>query len=233
MTHASARPRPELSRERILHAALELIDRKGLAALNMRDLGVALEASTMSVYRHFRSKAELLGAVVDRIVEAFAPPRMKGGWQDQAIAISLRVRRAMIAHPELADLIGRELRRSPTSLRVNTAIIERLGAAGVPATLLPETYWAISCYTTGYALLEAQTYRHRRRSSRKASPADRVRKLAGLLDVVEGVPPDTLRGAAVVLARPLDEKQFLFGLECLIRGLEGKFEAAEPAHAEA
>jgi hypothetical protein len=120
-------------------------------------------------------------------------------------------------------------------LRVNTAIIERLGAAGVPATLLAETYWAISCYTTGYALLEAQTYRHRRGASRKASPADRVRKLAGLLDIVEGVPPDTLHGAAVVLARPLDEKQFLFGLECLIRGLENRFEAIrpEPAHAEA
>src|ERR1700726_346888 len=126
MKQASTRLRAELSRDRIIEAALELIDHKGLAALNMRSLGLAVGASTMSVYRYFRDKSELLDAVVDHIVEGFAPPPAAGDWRDQARAMSLRVRAAMLAHPELADMFGRELRRSPTSLRVNTAIIERL-----------------------------------------------------------------------------------------------------------
>jgi AcrR family transcriptional regulator len=226
MKTATAGPRAELSQTRILHAALDLIDRCGLAALNMRDLGVALDASTMGVYRHFRNKAKLLDAVVDHIVQDFAPPSIEGGWQDQAIAMALRVRGAMIAHPELADLIGRELRRSPTSLRVNTTIIERLGAAGVPTALLPDTFWALSSYTTGYALLEAQTYRRRGKGARRSTPRQRYRKLATLLEVVEGVSAEASHDAATVLARPLDEKQFLFGLECLIRGLETKFGTA-------
>jgi hypothetical protein len=152
---------------------------------------------------------------------------MQGSWQAQAKALSLGVRTAMLAHPDLADLIGREFRRSPTSLRVNTEIIERLRASGVPLSLLPDTYWAISSYTTGYALLEAQTYRHRRRSDPRTPGPERVRKAAALLRSVDGVSPDALHDAAVVLSRPLDDVQFLFGLDCLIRGLEDRFAAVQ------
>jgi AcrR family transcriptional regulator len=228
-----ARPRAELSRERILGAALELIDANGLRALNMRDLGLALGASTMGVYRHFRNKSELLDAVVDYVTEGFAPTPIEGSWQTQAKALSLNVRASMLAHPDLADLIGREFRRSPTSLRVNTQIIERLRVSGVPSQLLPHTYWAISSYTTGYALLEAQTFRHRRRSDPMSSGPDRVRKAATLLRSVEGASPGALQEAARVLSRPLDDAQFLFGLECLIRGLEDKFADVDGAQTDA
>ena len=223
------RERVDLSRERILHAALALIDAKGLTKLNMRDLGRALGASTMGVYRHFRNKSDLIDAVVDHVVEGFAPPSTQGGWQDRLTAISLNVRSAMLKHPELADLIGRELRRSPTSLRINAEIIQRLQVAGVPTDLLADTYWALSSYTTGYALLEAQTYRHRRNERKPSSPGERVRKLAAMLEAVEDIPKTGSREVAAVLARPLDDAQFRFGLECLIRGLADKFEAAARA----
>jgi AcrR family transcriptional regulator len=235
MTNASAPARVELSGDKIIDAALELIDAHGLGALNMRRLGVAVGASTMSVYRHFRDKSDLLDAVVDHIVEDFAPPPGAGGWREQARAMCLRVRGAMLAHPELAELIGRELRRSPASLRVNTAIIARLKSAGVPMALLPDTYWALSSYTTGYTLLEAQTHRHQVDRARRTSGPERVGKLARLLERVDGISRQAAGDAAVVLARPLDETQFLFGLECLIRGLADRFESAcaQAPHAEA
>jgi len=220
------RARPELSRDRILSTALELIDAQGLNTLNMRDLGRALGASTMSVYRHFRNKSDLLDAVVDHVVEGFAPPRMEGSWQAQARVLSLRVRAAMLTHPELADLIGREFRRSPTSLRVNAAIIERLRQAGVPRALLPDTYWAISSYTSGYALLEAQSRRRRGGPAGPDAEAGRVKKLAAMLDEVEGLDPEVSQAAAVVLSRPLDDRQFLFGLDCLIAGIEDRIRQA-------
>jgi AcrR family transcriptional regulator len=220
----------ELSRTRILAAALELIDANGLTALNMRELGRALSASTMSVYRHFRNKSDLIDAVVDYVVESFAPPPAKGRWQDQIRAMCVNVRAVMLSHPELADILGRELRRSPTSLQVNAEIIQRLRSAGVPAALLADTYWALSSYTTGYALLEAQAHRHRRNEGKQSSAGERVRKLARMLKIVEDLSDAASREAAVVLARPLDEVQFLFGLECLIGGLADKFQAIGAAH---
>jgi hypothetical protein len=44
---------------------------------------------------------------------------------------------------------------------------------------------------------------------------------------VDGVSPNALRDAAIVLSRPLDDAQFLFGLDCLIRGLEDRFAAVQ------
>jgi AcrR family transcriptional regulator len=215
-----------LSRQKILRAALTLIDTTGLDNFNMRELGIALNASPMSVYRHFRNKSELIDAVVDWVVAGFAAAKTPGGWQAQARAITIRVRAAMMAHPELAFLIGHELRRSPVSLRVNIDIITRLHAAGVPQRLLAETYWLLSSYTTGYTLLEAQSYRHRGRKVR--SQGQRVRKLTAMLRAVDGVSENERHEAAGVLARPLDDRQFLFGLECLIRGLEDRIGKVRP-----
>jgi len=223
------RQRPELSREGIVAAALALIDANGLAALNMRDLGIALGASTMGVYRHFTSKTALLDAVVDNVIEGFVPAPAKGRWQAQARSLSLTVRGAMLAHPHLADLIGREFRRSPISLRVNTEIIERLRTTGVPPALLPDVYWTISSYTTGYALLEAQSLTRRKAGRGKLSRADRVKKVTALLREVDDIPAQAVRTVADVLSRPLDDAQFIFGLDCIIAGIEQRIAAHKDA----
>lgn len=220
--------RPDLSRGLILSKAVSLIDERGLDALNMRDLGVALGAATMSVYRHFRNKAELLDAVMDALAEGFAPAGVQEDWRSEARVLSRNVRRTMLAHPDLADLIGREFRRSSVSLRVNIQIIERLRAGGVPDRFLAHAYWALSSYTTGFALLEAQALRRRRRSGAggTAASAERRGKIARLIADVDGVSTKARDMAAEVLARPLDDGQFEFGLDCIIRGLGEVFTAS-------
>jgi len=231
---AKPKPRPDLSRGLILETALALIDARGLEALKMRDLGAALGAATMSVYRHFRNKAELLEAVMDHIVEGFAPVGPQGDWRAEAQSLSRNVRRAMLAHPEFADLIGREFRRSRTSLRVNVDIIERLRAGGVPEALLAQAYWAISSYTTGFALLEAQALRRRRTASGDPAALERRKgKIAQLIADVGGVSDAARDQAAAVLARPLGDRQFEFGLDCIIRGLDQVLAAPNAPQAEA
>lgn len=224
-----SRRRPELSPETIVTAALSLIDARGLDALNMRDLGVELGAATMSVYRHFRNKADLLDALIDQIVAGYAPTGAQQDWRPEARALSLKVRGAILAHPELAERIGREFRRSDTSLRVNAQIIERLRGGGVPEAWLAHTYWALSSYTTGFALLEAQALRRRRPQATPSDLAKRTDKIGLFLKAVDGLPSSTLSAAATVLARPLDEVQFRFGLDCLIEGLERTFEGPSQA----
>jgi len=231
---ARPKPRPDLSRALILETALALIDARGLDALNMRDLGAALGAATMSVYRHVRNKAELLEAVMDHIVDGFAPVGPQGDWRSEARSLSRNVRRAMLAHPELADLIGREFRRSGTSLRVNVEIIARLRHGGIPPAVLAQAYWAISSYTTGFTLLEAQALR-RRRAAGGGPPAleRRKGKIVQLMAEVDAVSAAARDLAAAVLARPLDDGQFEFGLDCIIRGLDQLVAAPQAAQTEA
>ncbi len=57
-------PPPRGARERILEAALELVGRRGLAALSMDELAGAAGVSRATLYRLFPGKAALFGALV-------------------------------------------------------------------------------------------------------------------------------------------------------------------------
>jgi AcrR family transcriptional regulator len=61
--------RRTLSRERVAAAALELIEREGLARLTMRRLGGRLGVEGMALYTHVRNKDDLLNAVADLILD--------------------------------------------------------------------------------------------------------------------------------------------------------------------
>ena len=65
-------PREQLTKERIIAAALELVDDGGLEALTMRALGQRLGVEAMALYHYFPSKAALLEAIgqIGREVEA-------------------------------------------------------------------------------------------------------------------------------------------------------------------
>ena len=68
MSMATTRRRP-LNRERILAAALELVDEQGIDALSMRKLGQALGGyEAMSLYNHVANKDDLLDGILDLVL---------------------------------------------------------------------------------------------------------------------------------------------------------------------
>jgi AcrR family transcriptional regulator len=60
-------PKPGLTLERVVSAAVELADREGLAALSMRKVAAELGVGTMSLYRYVPGKGELLDLMLDRV----------------------------------------------------------------------------------------------------------------------------------------------------------------------
>ncbi|MGW6461032.1 TetR/AcrR family transcriptional regulator [Streptomyces sp. NPDC055078] len=67
-------PRGTLSLEKILAAAEEVLGRDGLDGVTMRSVAAELGADAMSLYRHVRSKEDLLLALCDRLVGALPLP---------------------------------------------------------------------------------------------------------------------------------------------------------------
>src|SRR5215468_4410362 len=67
-------PEP-LSRERIVEAALALVNREGLEAFSMRRLVTELGREAMSLYHFFPSKQHLVDALLDHALSSveFAP----------------------------------------------------------------------------------------------------------------------------------------------------------------
>lgn len=74
-----------LSRERLVAAALELINREGLDGLSMRALAEALEVKAASLYWHVRDRRELLELLAEAILESVRLPARRSEWRQATL----------------------------------------------------------------------------------------------------------------------------------------------------
>ncbi|HKT56214.1 MAG TPA: helix-turn-helix domain-containing protein [Microbacterium sp.] len=65
---AAVRTKVRLDPDRIIAAGLELAARPGVSAISVRELGTMLGADPTAIYRHFRSKDDLMRALLDHIL---------------------------------------------------------------------------------------------------------------------------------------------------------------------
>ncbi|RZU16338.1 TetR family transcriptional regulator [Kribbella rubisoli] len=72
-TNGRGRPRLESTDERIFEAAHELLRQKGPAAVNIDSVAHRSGVARTTIYRRYRSRRELLTALMERLVEP-APP---------------------------------------------------------------------------------------------------------------------------------------------------------------
>lgn len=72
------RTRDPARKQRLLEAAADLVARRGYHAVSISDIGAAAGVTGAAVYRHFASKAAMLVALFDRVID---------GLLDQASAI--------------------------------------------------------------------------------------------------------------------------------------------------
>lgn len=81
-------PKPGLTVDRIVAAAIELADAEGLAALSMRRVAERLGAGTMSLYTYVPSKAELVDLMYDTVCGEVARGEVEGDWRVRLAAIA-------------------------------------------------------------------------------------------------------------------------------------------------
>lgn len=79
-------PRPGLTVERIVGAAIRLADAQGLTALSMRNLASALEVGTMTLYRYVPGRAELVALMVEQVQGPGEPLDEGLGWRERVTA---------------------------------------------------------------------------------------------------------------------------------------------------
>lgn len=91
--------RTPLTRERILAAALSLVEREGPAALSMRRLARDLGVEAMSLYNHVGGKAEILDGLAELFLIAIElPPERGDSWEDRIRALARAFRKAALAN---------------------------------------------------------------------------------------------------------------------------------------
>ncbi|MEU7372760.1 TetR/AcrR family transcriptional regulator [Streptomyces albidoflavus] len=133
--------RKRWSTEEILDAAAESLRTGDAESFSMRKLAGTLGTDSSSLYRHFRSKTELLRAVADRILlSAMDGYRPEGDWKERVTAVALRVREAFGRHPQLAAVWGRYASGGTGSRLVMEELLQALSASGLPDEEIPARY---------------------------------------------------------------------------------------------
>src|SRR5262245_23549209 len=111
------RKRRPLDQAQVVRAALALLDEVGLDELTMRRLAGQLGIKAASLYRHVRSKDELLALLGDEISGEIPFPRGTGTWQEQLTEIAWNVRRGLLAHRDAARVLANSPPVGPRRLR--------------------------------------------------------------------------------------------------------------------
>ena len=154
--------RPRLTRDRVLNAALHLVDAEGLDALTMRRLGQELDCDPMALYRYAENRAALLDGVAETVLAALVIPAEGPGWETQLRSTGHEFRRLALAHPNVVPLIVARPLSTPLGLRpVGTLrpleqILALLTGAGFAPDQALHVYRAYFGLLNGHVLNELQ-----------------------------------------------------------------------------
>jgi AcrR family transcriptional regulator len=210
------RGRPPRSGERIVAAALEIVDQVGADAFSMRLLADHLQSGTATLYRHFASKDELMAEVVDAILGELTVAVEEGGDRDESWRHATErwagaFYELLKRHPRALPLFVSRVPIGPNALAARERSLELLLAHGFPADLAARAYTAVAHYVVGFAL-------------QQHAPGAPGRDAAvGLREYYDGLDaetyPATIAAAAELTAVALDE-EFRFGLQLMLDGIE-------------
>jgi len=204
-------PRPQLSREVVVEAALQVLEKDGGETLTMRRVADQIGVSASSLYGYVANKEELVQLVLDRIFEEVEVPPTSS-WQETLREFG----RAMLAmyrrHPGVAALTLGRVAVTPSMLPLGERIAAELRAAGMPDQVtafagdLGGLYIGAFAYEQDVTPLAGQEseFLGQFTSWIRSLPADRFPTTVALADLaVAGSPQD----------------RFEWGMDVIVRGL--------------
>ncbi|MGH7643607.1 MAG: TetR/AcrR family transcriptional regulator [Candidatus Dormibacteria bacterium] len=190
------RPWGTISREQVVLAAIQMVESGGYERLTIRQLATNLEVGPMSLYRHVRDKDDLLGEVVDHLLERSWRPREGAtGWRDWVAEAAERLHQFLVSQPAAMHIYLSHPVVSPAAVTRMNAMMEVLRHGLGDERVARQAYAAVHTYTVGFAALESS------RSSWSASG-------------------DGAEQLALELAAYTTPSQFREGLGYLLRGIE-------------
>lgn len=98
-------PRPGLTVDAVVDAAIRLADTAGLEAVTMRRLAEELAVAPMTLYTYVPGKDELLDLMLDAVYAAMTrPDRSATGWRERVRGVAEDNRALLAAHPWAATV---------------------------------------------------------------------------------------------------------------------------------
>ncbi|GGI44708.1 AcrR family transcriptional regulator [Agromyces flavus] len=218
---AGARGRPakrrRLDRDRIVAAGLELAATPGTSTISVRELGVRLGADPTAIYRHFRSKEQLMQALLDdlaarSVAEVTADP---DDWRERLRQLAQATLRLFTQYPAVGVEATVLTTHGPGELAAVEFMLDAFSRAGLEGDDLVRHYALLASHVLSSAAGIA-----RARAERPDADASAASPW------IEGpllVDPRTHPQIAAVsqrLAELEDRDLFMLGVEAVIQSAE-------------
>jgi AcrR family transcriptional regulator len=208
-----SRGRPALPLDRILAAAVEVLDEQGAEALSMRSLAQRLQSGTATLYRHFSNRSELVSTVIDHIlgeVDLDAHAIAELPWQQACTLFAQHMFHALGRHGNVASLLIEYTPMGPNALANRERCLTILLDNGFPPAVAAHAYATLARYVLGFAI------------QLSGPAAVNGQQDAELSAAFHRLDPSRYPATVTVaddLPVPLEE-EFAFGLQLIVAGLE-------------
>jgi AcrR family transcriptional regulator len=213
MATRQQRPRGTTTREAVVNAALDVVDRVGVGALTIRAVARRAGAPPMSLYTHFSNKEELLDLMYSEVSRRLYADTGHDTWQEELLALAHQVRRGLLEHPRWTPLLSRPA--PPLAVATRERLLRMLTDSGMSPEMALRTMSAAILSAVGLALVEL-TFREPDGESSFGKRFDRLRTW-----FENDVPqPETAvtRAALSSMARLDLSETFSFAMQSLVDG---------------
>ena len=214
----SERREEALSRERIVDAAIELLDTEGENGLTFRALAARLATGPGAIYWHIANKSELVVAATNAVVaramgEVLASTAPRAAIRKIAVAVF----ETIDAHPWL----GAQLSRAPSET-ASLQIFERIGrqvqALGVPRGAQFTSASALLSYIVGVSVQNAANGEAARLFEPSVDRAGFLETVSARWKELDAHEYPFTRSVAVQLREHDDLAEFLAGIDLILSG---------------
>lgn len=216
-------PKPVLSQQRIVEAAVRVADAEGLDAVSMGRVAAEAGTAPMSLYRHVRSKHELLDLMVDAAWgQPPEPPGPGATWRQGLAEWTWALRAAARRHRWLVRIPLSSLPILPNQVAWFDLALGYMRGTGLPEARKASVALLLSGYVRNEAATEADI-----EAAVRASGQTVLEWMSGYARMLrELADPERFPALAVFLQAGVFEvddgpdDEFIFGLDRILDGVE-------------
>jgi AcrR family transcriptional regulator len=211
--------RTVLSRDKVVRAAIDLLDAEGVAGLSMRKLGAALDVAATTLYWHVNNKEQLLDLAFDEVMGELPDPLADatGDWRTDIAAAMHALRAMMLRHRWYPALYSTRPSVGPKALGFWAGLAELFGRAGFRGAAVDHAFCMIADYVVGTTAIQVSYEQWQRSDAAELAAIHRY-----VLDAVRQYPTYEGRLTDYIAVTEPDmrrEQRYAFALERMLDGL--------------
>lgn len=141
-----------LNRNRILAAAVEIADERGIGAITMRAVASSLGVKAMSLYNHVANKDDILDGMADLVAEEFDLPENAPNWREAMRRRAVSAHEVFGRHPWAPALFDSRQSSGPARLHYYDWVLDQLMTAGFSVDGAVRAFSLLDSYIYGFGI---------------------------------------------------------------------------------